>query len=81
MGTRPALWLDTLCIPVTKSLREYRNKAIGLLGKTYEIADSVLVLDRELEQINTQRVSLLEQDLMMSFSGGPGDFGLFKKQH
>ena len=66
---RMGLWIDTLCIPVAKSLREYRNKAIVLLGKTYKDADAVLVLDRELEQIDTKRASVLEQELLMSFVG------------
>jgi len=64
-----ALWIDTLCIPVAKSLRDYRSKAIVLLAKTYKDADAVLVLDRELEQLDTERSSLLEQELLMSFVG------------
>ncbi|KAI5837096.1 hypothetical protein DFP73DRAFT_449680, partial [Morchella snyderi] len=61
--------IDTLCIPVAKHLREYRNKAIMLLGETYNHAEAVLVLDRELEYIDTRRTSMLEHDLLMSFVG------------
>ncbi|KAK0486458.1 hypothetical protein IW261DRAFT_1455601, partial [Armillaria novae-zelandiae] len=54
---RPAVWIDTLCIPVAKHLRAYRKKAIELMGNTYRCADAVLVLDRELQRVDTQRVS------------------------
>lgn len=40
-----------------------------LLGETYKRAEAVLVLDRELEHIDTRRTSLLEHGLLMSFVG------------
>ncbi|KAK0226584.1 hypothetical protein IW262DRAFT_1312505 [Armillaria fumosa] len=66
---RPAVWIDTLCIPVAKHLRAYRKKAIELMGNTYRHADAVLVLDRELQHIDTQQVSPLESDIVMAFVG------------
>lgn len=66
---RVALWMDTLCIPVADNLREYRKQAIILLRKTYRDATAVLVLDRELERLDTETTSLLEQELRMSFIG------------
>ena len=47
---QPALWIDTLCIPVLKSLREYRKLAITKLAETYSKADQVLVIDMDLVQ-------------------------------
>ncbi len=39
------------------------------MGNTYRCADAVLVLDRELQRVDTQRVSALESDLVMAFVG------------
>ncbi|ESK82731.1 het domain protein [Moniliophthora roreri MCA 2997] len=62
-------WLDTLCIPVSKDLKTYRKKAITLMGRTYRDASAVLVLDRELREVDTRTTTLLEQLLWFVFSG------------
>lgn len=62
-------WLDTLCIPVARNLNAYRKKAIGLMGRTYHEATAVLVLDRELKEVDTRTTSFLEQSLWLVFSG------------
>ena len=64
-----ALWLDTLCIPVDPSAKAYRKKAIQLLGKTFNEADAVLVLDRELEIVESATASFLELGLRILCSG------------
>ncbi|KAG2158325.1 uncharacterized protein EDB93DRAFT_1246176 [Suillus bovinus] len=64
-----ALWLDTLCIPVERSAVAYRKKAIQLLGKTFNEADAVLVLDRELEIVESAAASFLELGLRILCSG------------
>ena len=42
-----AIWIDTLCVPVE---RKGRKLALRQLGKAYEEATHVLVLDTELQQ-------------------------------
>ena len=42
----PAIWMDTLCIPVDTSATEYRRKAISFISKTFKEATVVLILDR-----------------------------------
>lgn len=64
-----AFWLDTLCIPVDPSLKEYRKKAISLMAHTYSEATAVLVLDRELNQTNSKTAVPLQQSLELLFSG------------
>lgn len=64
-----AIWLDTLCIPVEPSAGAYRKKAIQLLGKTFNEADAVLVLDRELEIVESAASSFLELGLRILCSG------------
>ncbi|KAK7039272.1 hypothetical protein VNI00_010177 [Paramarasmius palmivorus] len=64
-----ALWMDTLCIPVQPDFKSYRKKAIKLMSQTYQNAKSVLVLDRELQRLDTKSTSLLEQDLITAFVG------------
>ncbi|KAI6143762.1 hypothetical protein BKA82DRAFT_3919954, partial [Pisolithus tinctorius] len=61
--------LDTLCIPVEPSARAYCKKAIQLLGKTFNEADAVLVLDRELEIVKSAAASFLELGLRILCSG------------
>ncbi|KAL7957418.1 hypothetical protein V8C34DRAFT_285994, partial [Trichoderma compactum] len=63
-----AVWIDTLCIPVARHLASYRAKAIHLLGRTYTNA-TVLVLDSELEALNSRQTSILEQNLRICCSG------------
>jgi len=57
-------WIDTLCIPVTNP---GRKPAIQLLQKTYELAFVTLVLDSELQNVEST-VSHAEQlsHLLMS---------------
>ncbi|KAL0563941.1 hypothetical protein V5O48_018117 [Marasmius crinis-equi] len=64
-----AVWMDTLCIPVHPDMKAYRKKAIKLMSQTYQNASTVLVLDRELQRLDTTNVSLLEQDLITAFVG------------
>ncbi|KAK0213847.1 hypothetical protein IW262DRAFT_335152 [Armillaria fumosa] len=64
-----ALWIDTLCIPVAPHLKEYRKLAIRLLGQTFYDAKIVLVLDRELCSVESQKVSDLELGIRI-VSGG-----------
>ena len=47
---QPALWIDTLCVPVAKHLNDYRKLAITKMAETYRRANQVLVLDMELQQ-------------------------------
>ncbi|PBK63355.1 hypothetical protein ARMSODRAFT_963251, partial [Armillaria solidipes] len=66
-----AFWMDTLCIPVHPSelAKSYRKKAIQLLGKTFHEATAVLVLDRELEIVQSATVPFLELGLRILCSG------------
>ncbi|KAK7470560.1 hypothetical protein VKT23_001984 [Stygiomarasmius scandens] len=74
MSTSPesspvAFWMDTLCIPVDPSARTYRKKAIRLLEMTFQEATVVLVLDRELEIVESSAASFLELGLRILCSG------------
>ncbi|SJL16205.1 uncharacterized protein ARMOST_19724 [Armillaria ostoyae] len=66
-----AFWMDTLCIPVHPSelAKRYRKKAIQLLGKTFHEATAVLVLDGELEIVQSATVTFLELGLRILCSG------------
>jgi hypothetical protein len=64
-----ALWMDTLCIPVASDLEAYRKKAITRMGEIYKTATAVLVLDRELREVDPRTTSVLEQCLWLIFSG------------
>ncbi|KAK0215648.1 hypothetical protein IW262DRAFT_1320923 [Armillaria fumosa] len=66
-----AFWMDTLCIPVHPSelAKSYRKKAIQLLGKTFREATAVLVLDRELEIVQSATAPFLELGLRILCSG------------
>ncbi|KAF7350751.1 Het domain protein [Mycena sanguinolenta] len=68
-GFPVGLWMDTLCIPVEPSANEYRKKAIHLMGKTFNDANVVLVLDRELEIVESMTASFLELGLRILCSG------------
>ena len=61
--------MDTLCIPVDTRYKEYRNKAIRLMGKIYHDADAVLVLDKELCLVDGATSSFLEIGLRILVSG------------
>ncbi|KAH9893642.1 hypothetical protein C8Q73DRAFT_697870 [Cubamyces lactineus] len=64
-----AVWMDTLCVPVQDALKPYRKKAITMMSQTYKDAYAVLVLDRELQGLDTEKVSVLEQELLTAFVG------------
>ncbi|KAJ7257577.1 hypothetical protein B0H12DRAFT_1232599 [Mycena haematopus] len=63
------LWMDTLCIPVDPNAKEYRKKAIHLMGKTFNDANAVLILDRELAIVESTTASFLELGLRILCSG------------
>ena len=48
IGKRPALWIDTLCIPV--AVPSARKLAITRLSSTFQLARKVLVLDADLQR-------------------------------
>lgn len=56
-------------MPVHPSAKAYRKKAIQLLGKTFHEAIAVLILDRELEIVESATTSFLELGLRVLFSG------------
>ena len=64
-----AFWMDTLCIPVDPQFKKFRNQAISLMGKTFQKATAVLVLDRELEMVNSTATSFLELVIRILCSG------------
>lgn len=48
-------WMDTLCIPPSgQGHDDMRKTAIGTMGQVYAGAESILVLDRELQSIRRQ---------------------------
>ena len=49
----PAIWIDTLCIPVSQKHREIRKKAIGTISEIFRKAKQVVVLDADLQQTST----------------------------
>ncbi|KAI0749838.1 hypothetical protein C8Q80DRAFT_1164244 [Daedaleopsis nitida] len=67
--TPVALWIDTLCVPVHPIAKTYRKKAIELMGRTYNDARAVLVLDRELEIVNSATAAFLELGIRILCSG------------
>lgn len=62
----PLIWVDTLCVPL---IRKDRNLALALLGKVYEQASIVLVLDAELLRISARQSSMEEKLLRICISG------------
>ncbi|KAK0465838.1 hypothetical protein IW261DRAFT_1426988 [Armillaria novae-zelandiae] len=64
-----ALWIDTLCIPVAPHLKEYHKLAIRLLDQTFYDVKSVLVLNRELCSVESQKVSELELGIRIISDG------------
>jgi hypothetical protein len=52
-GRKTFFWLDTLCIPVAEELSGYRRKAIDSMAPIYAGAKKVLVLDPDLQQIQS----------------------------
>ena len=63
--------MDTLCIPVDPhpTVKALRKKAIQLLGRTFHEARAVLILDRELEIVNSSTASFLELGTRLLCSG------------
>jgi hypothetical protein len=61
--------MDTLCIPVAQSAKQYRRQAIQQLGKTFKEASATLVLDRELEIVESFTASFMEVGLRIACSG------------
>ncbi len=63
--------MDTLCIPVhsSKLAKSCRKKAIQLLGETFHEATAVLVIDRELEIVQSATAPFLELGLRILCSG------------
>lgn len=53
----PALWIDTLCVPVRRDARELRQQALRGLRHVYRDADKVLILDQELQGILLDQLS------------------------
>ena len=53
----PALWIDTLCVPVRRDAREVRQQALRGLRHVYRDADKVLILDQELQGILLDQLS------------------------
>ena len=54
-----AFWIDTLCIPVDPTLKEYRKLAITKLASVFREARQVLVLDADLQN-SSKECSRLE---------------------
>jgi hypothetical protein len=46
-------WLDTLCIPRSPELLDFRKQAIRQMSKVFEFSDKVLVLDKSLQGFDT----------------------------
>lgn len=61
--------MDTLCIPVDPDASAHRKKAIQLLGETFNQANAVLILDRELEIVESTTASFLELGVRILCSG------------
>jgi hypothetical protein len=53
-GNQP-FWMDTLCIPVGRGFEAERNSAIAEMVNIYKISSSVLVLNKELNNITVER--------------------------
>ncbi|KAI0387988.1 hypothetical protein F5Y04DRAFT_15678 [Hypomontagnella monticulosa] len=64
-----AIWIDTLCVPVSPALKQYRKQAIRLLAWTYTEAMAVLVLDRELCHFESKEAPALELGIRVLCSG------------
>ncbi len=62
----PAIWIDTLCIPVQQHHRDMRKKAIGTISGVFRKAKHVLVLDADLERtsISGSRTELCTRILL-----------------
>ncbi|KAI5839389.1 hypothetical protein DFP73DRAFT_634592 [Morchella snyderi] len=65
---QPAIWIDTLCIPVHPDLKEDRKAAIVSLGKIFKEASQVLVLDADM-QTCPKNASRLERGTRLQCAG------------
>ena len=52
MPAEPAIWLDTLCIPVQPHLKQIRKKAISQISDVFAKSEATLVLDADLMQVS-----------------------------
>ena len=66
VGAQVALWLDTLCVPVSAHYRQYRKLALFKMRETYANATEVLVLDACLQEVGE---SIYERRLQIVCSG------------
>ncbi|KAI5990031.1 hypothetical protein F5J12DRAFT_748042, partial [Pisolithus orientalis] len=55
-------WMDTLCVPVGDSLKEYRKKCIIRMRTIYQEAEAVLVLDVGMQEVSSS-ASILNRTL------------------
>ncbi|KAJ8116522.1 hypothetical protein ONZ43_g4425 [Nemania bipapillata] len=58
-------WIDTLCVPVGKTHRELRSRAIRQMSEIYRVADRVLVLDSFILPLS-RSASIVANSLVLS---------------
>jgi hypothetical protein len=51
------VWIDTLCIPVDPRYKRLRIQAINSMAQIYASAQSIVILDHELQQLRYQEMS------------------------
>lgn len=51
------VWIDTLCIPVDLRYKHLRIQAINNMAQIYSSAQSIVILDHELQQLRYQEMS------------------------
>lgn len=64
--TLTSFWIDTLCVPVGEHLKESRKRAILRLAKVFSHAETVLILDAELQDVSISAVSMEKEIRMIS---------------
>ncbi|KAB2572121.1 hypothetical protein DBV05_g9258 [Lasiodiplodia theobromae] len=64
------IWLDTLCCPVAP--KDVKRLAIARMRDTYDLAASVLVLDKQLQGLPHSQLSPVEQVVRIWCSGWTG---------
>ena len=67
-GRTVAFWLDTLCIPVDRRYKKYRNLAISMMYRIYLSAQDILILDSELQ--NCSMPSQADEAYLQVFLSG-----------
>jgi hypothetical protein len=50
--------LDTLCIPVGEEYHYLKTRAINSMARTYAIAQAIIILDHELQQLKYRDMSV-----------------------